>query len=48
MISKKGDEMMSSIKEGNAFIKIVQEDHADFKYKLDHISHEEAKSREAT
>lgn len=38
MINQKGDDMMSTIRESNAFMKIVQEDHAAFKYKLDHIS----------
>ena len=47
MIDSKKDEMMSNMEENMAFMKLIQDDQSAFKYRLDLISMEEGKQREA-
>jgi hypothetical protein len=47
MIDSKKDEIMSSLVENMDYIKLIQDDQQAFKYRLDTISMEEGKQREA-
>ena len=47
MIDSKKEEMMSNLKENLAYMKIIQEDQASLKYRLDHLALEETKQRDA-
>ena len=47
MIERKKDEMMSSIEENTQYVQHIQEDMGKLVYKIDHLSIEEGKARQA-
>ena len=47
LIDRKKEEMMSSIKENTLYVRMIQDDHNNVKYRLSNISVEEKKEREA-
>ena len=47
LIERKKEEMMSTIKENTVYVRMIQDDHNNVKYRLSNISVEEKKAREA-
>ena len=43
MIERKKEEMMSGIEENNHYVKLIQDELSQLRYRLDHISLEEGK-----
>ena len=47
MIERKKEEMMSGIEENNLYVKMIQEELSQLRYRLDNLSVEESKQRAA-